>query len=132
MKAFFPVRVQYIFEGTYVIKAESQKEANELAKTQCGLVMGGGIHSSLPEEDIDWEFDTHPDIKIREVKDLNGIEIKIGDTVKVPEPTQKDDYWKNGFLGTVHCFKDDDNLICVEDQDENGWDVEADRVTVTD
>lgn len=63
------------------------------------------------------------------MKDKNGKEITIGSTVIVPEPSLKDDYWDHEFQATVHCFRDG-GLVCVEDQDENGWDVEPERLEV--
>ena len=26
----------------------------------CGLVMGGDIHTDLDDDEVDWDFDTHP------------------------------------------------------------------------
>lgn len=58
--------------------------------------------------------------------------ITIGDQVTVPSPSRKDDYWKHEFQGRVHCFrgrtKAGEQLVCVIDQDDNGWDVEINRL----
>ena len=32
-----------------------------MSKKRCGLVLGGEIHSSLPNDEVDWEFDVHPE-----------------------------------------------------------------------
>jgi len=61
------------------------------------------------------------------MKDKNGKRISIGDMVLIPKPSLKDDNWTYKFEGTVHCIREN-GLICVEDQDENGWDIEANRV----
>lgn len=53
--------MKFVFSGEFYIKANSQEEAEEFAQKHCGLVLGGDIHSSLPNEDVDWDFDVHPD-----------------------------------------------------------------------
>jgi hypothetical protein len=32
--------------------------------------MGGGIHSSLPDNGVDWDFPVHPDKIIASVKEI--------------------------------------------------------------
>ncbi len=59
----FSVKTKFIFEGRFTVKAESRAQAREYVERHCGLVIGGDIHSSLPADDVDWEFDVHP-IKI--------------------------------------------------------------------
>ena len=49
------------FSGEFEIEANSPKQAQEFAEKHCGLVIGGDIHSSLPYEDVDWVFPTHPE-----------------------------------------------------------------------
>ena len=44
------------------------KEFEVLVQKHCGLVIGGDIHSSLPDEDIDWDFSVHPEKQIRSIK----------------------------------------------------------------
>lgn len=61
------------------------------------------------------------------MKDKNGKEILIGNSVIMPDP-KDDDLWSFGnFSATVISFKDE-SLITVTDCDDNWWDVEADRV----
>lgn len=62
-KKIYRVRTQYIFEGVFEILAESKEEARQRVLQSCGLVMGGNIHSTLPDEEINWAFDTHPKVK---------------------------------------------------------------------
>lgn len=64
----YEVRVQFIFEGIFTVNAKSRTEARTDIELDCGLVMGGGIHSNLNDEDIDWDFNIHPDTKIVAVK----------------------------------------------------------------
>jgi hypothetical protein len=65
----FTVRVKYTFDVEFKINATSKTEARELINTQCGLTLGGNIHSTLADEDIDWEAGTHPETKIVSIKD---------------------------------------------------------------
>ncbi|MFC2651418.1 hypothetical protein [Alloprevotella tannerae] len=63
-KNVYRVRTQYIFEGVFELIAESREEARQKVLQNCGLVMGGNIHSTLFDEEINWAFSTHPEIKI--------------------------------------------------------------------
>lgn len=60
----FDVNVNYVFNGTYTVMAEDSEEAKRMVVENCGLVMGGNIHTTLDDEEVDWEFDTHPDTQI--------------------------------------------------------------------
>lgn len=60
-KKFYDVPTRFVFDGTFHIKADSQEQAEEYAQKHCGLVLGGDIHSTLPDEDVNWEFSIHPD-----------------------------------------------------------------------
>jgi len=60
----FRVKVSYTFEGWYEIAAESEERAGEIARKDCGLVMGGSIHTSNPMHVEDWEFGVHPETAI--------------------------------------------------------------------
>lgn len=62
-KRIYRVHTQYIFNGVYELVAENREEAQQKVREACGLVMGGNIHSTLPEEEVDWAFDIHPDVK---------------------------------------------------------------------
>lgn len=65
--ARFNVETRFVFSGVFKVEAENEKEAERLVTEQCGLVLGGNIHSSLPDDMVDWEFDMHPDKKIGSV-----------------------------------------------------------------
>ena len=43
--------------------AESREDARQKVIQDCGMVMGGSIHSTLPDEEINWAFSTHPDVR---------------------------------------------------------------------
>ena len=62
----FRVRTEYIFSGFFDIEAENAAQAREYVEKHCGLVIGGDIHSTLPDDEVNWEFPVHPDTKIGE------------------------------------------------------------------
>ena len=72
-KKVYRVRTQYIFEGVFEVVAESKEDARQKVLQNCGLVMGGSIHSTLPDNEINfssnalnnsWAFDRHPNKRI--------------------------------------------------------------------
>ena len=66
-KRIYRVRTQYIFEGVFEVLADSKENARQKVLQDCGLVMGGSIHSTLPDEEINWVFSTHPEVKVTRV-----------------------------------------------------------------
>lgn len=58
------VKVRYLFEGTYTVVADDRNEARTMVTRDCGLVLGGNIHTTLDDDEVDWEFDVHPDMQI--------------------------------------------------------------------
>lgn len=65
------VKVRYLFEGTYTVAAEDRNEARTMVTRDCGLVLGGNIHTTLDDDDVDWNFDVHPDIQIISYTECN-------------------------------------------------------------
>ena len=66
----FEVKVRYTFNGHYITRAASGKDAARVVTEQCGLTLGGGIHTTLNEVACSgWEFPTHPDMQILFIKD---------------------------------------------------------------
>ena len=72
-KKFYRVRTQYVFEGVFDVVAESKEDARQKVLQDCRLVMGGSIHSTLPDDEINfssnalnnsWAFDRHPNKRI--------------------------------------------------------------------
>ena len=57
----YAVKTRFSFTGTFFVTARNKEEAKELAERHCGLALGRGIHSTLPDEDVDWDFPMHPD-----------------------------------------------------------------------
>ena len=58
------VKVRYLFEGTYIVAADDRNEARTMVTRDCGLVLGGNIHTTLDDDEVDWKFDVHPDMQI--------------------------------------------------------------------
>ena len=62
-KKVYRVRTQYIFEGVFEVVAESREEARKKVIQNCGLVMGGNVHSTLPDMEINWAFSMYPEVR---------------------------------------------------------------------
>ena len=72
-KKVYRVRTQYIFEEVFEVVAESKEDARQKVLQDCGLIMGGSIHSTLPDDEINfssnalnnsWAFNNHPNTRI--------------------------------------------------------------------
>ena len=66
-KKVYRVQTQYIFEGVFDVVAESKEDARQKVLQDCGLVMGGSIHSTLPDDEINWAFERHPNKRISRI-----------------------------------------------------------------
>ena len=51
-KRIYRVQTQYLFEGVFEVLADSKENARRKVLQDCGLVMGGSFHSTLPDEEI--------------------------------------------------------------------------------
>ena len=67
-KRIYRIRTQYIFEGVFEVSAESREDARQKVLQDCGLVMGRNIYSTLPDEEVNWAFDIHPEKRIGEIE----------------------------------------------------------------
>lgn len=68
--AKYDVKVRYAFEGTYTVVAEDRDEAERMVTEDCGLVLGGNIHTTRDDDEItDWKFGCHPDMQILSFKE---------------------------------------------------------------
>ena len=56
----YTIKTKFVFNGEFYITAESKEQAKEYVMKHCGLVLGGDIHTTLPNEICDWDFDVHP------------------------------------------------------------------------
>ena len=75
-KQVYRVRTQYISEGVFEVVVESKEDARLKVLQNCGLVMGGSIHSTLPDDELNfssnalnnsWAFDRHPNKRISRI-----------------------------------------------------------------
>ena len=65
----YNVQVRYIFEGTYTVATEDREEAERMVSEDCGLVLGGNIHTTRDDDEVtDWNFDCHPDLQVLSVR----------------------------------------------------------------
>ena len=53
-KKVYRVRTQYIFDGVFDVVAENKEDARQKVLQNCGLVIGGSIHSTLPDHEINF------------------------------------------------------------------------------
>ncbi len=60
----YRIKVSYTFEGWFEINAVDEQQAHGIAERDCGLTIGGNIHTSNESQVVDWEFGVHPDKKI--------------------------------------------------------------------
>ena len=63
-KKVYRVRTQYIFDGVFDVVAENKEDARQKVIQNCGMVMGGNIHSTLSDNEINWAFSTHPEVRM--------------------------------------------------------------------
>ena len=66
-KKVYRIRMRYIFEGVFEVVAESKEDARQKVLQNCGLVMGGSIHSTLPDDEINWSFGRHPNKRVSRI-----------------------------------------------------------------
>ena len=66
-KKVYRVRTQYIFDGVFDVVAENKEDARQMVIQDCGMVMGGNVHSTLSDNEINWAFDRHPNKRISRI-----------------------------------------------------------------
>ena len=75
-KKIYRVKTQYIFKGIFEVLAENKEDAQQKVLQDFGLVMGGSIPSTLPDEEINfssnalnnsWAFSTHSEVKTKRI-----------------------------------------------------------------
>jgi hypothetical protein len=57
----YVVEVDFVFSGKFFVDAIDKDDALRKIENHCGLVLGGNIHSTLPDDEIEWDFPVHPD-----------------------------------------------------------------------
>ena len=50
-------KIEYLFEGTYTVAADDRNEAHTMVTRDCGLVLGGDIHTTLDDDEVNWDSD---------------------------------------------------------------------------
>jgi hypothetical protein len=68
-KLKFKVLTKFVFEGVFNVEAETMADAYLKVEKHCGMTTDRGIHSSLPDDQIDWDFPVHPTKEIVDVND---------------------------------------------------------------
>ena len=68
-RKIYRARTQYVFEGVFEVTVTDREEAERKILEDCGMVMGRGIHSTLPDEQINWAFDIHSETQIIGIKE---------------------------------------------------------------
>ncbi len=59
----YKVPVVFEFAGEFSIEAASLATARQCVQHHCGLTIGT-VHSTLPADQVDWNFSCHPTKKI--------------------------------------------------------------------
>ena len=62
-KKVYRIRTQYVFEGVFDVVAESREEARQKVIQDYGMMMGGTIHSTLPDDEVNWFFSMHSEVR---------------------------------------------------------------------
>jgi hypothetical protein len=69
-KKKFRVLTEFVFTGDFIIKARSRQEAYNLVKKYAGMTMSNGVEfdptteAYKKEGSVDWEFDSHAEMRI--------------------------------------------------------------------
>jgi hypothetical protein len=64
----YDVQTMFVFSGVFTIEAETKEQARGYVEEHCGMVNIGGIHSTLPCDDVDWDYPVHPDKVIGRIR----------------------------------------------------------------
>ena len=67
MSKEYTIRTRLVFDGEFTVVADNESQAREFIEKHTGLVIGGEIHSTLPDEEVDWSFPCHADKEILDV-----------------------------------------------------------------
>ncbi|MFZ2633441.1 MAG: hypothetical protein WA081_00370 [Desulfosalsimonadaceae bacterium] len=71
----YEIAARYCFDGIFFVSADSLTDAKQKVSESCGLVLGGGIHTTLQVEEIDWKFPVHPEMSILHARIFNQTEV---------------------------------------------------------
>lgn len=115
--AKYDVRVRYSFEGTYTVVAEDQEEAIQMVSEECGLVLGGDIHTILDDEEVDWNFGVHPDIRVLSVTQRDGKETSASIDFSGRIEELRDD-----IIEAIRQLLQTHNMTEIRFQEDDGYD----------
>lgn len=104
MRRKFKLKVSYTFNGYFILRAASGKEAARLVLEQCGNVLND-IQTTLGEDaEIDWNFGKHPALTVREVSALReSIDGETLPKVRIFHPGQRV-FWRDPAGKTSGCY----------------------------
>lgn len=60
--------VTFSFRGKIFIEADSVEDAKEMLNLHVGCTTDRFIHSTLNDEDVDWDFSVHADKRIHKIR----------------------------------------------------------------
>lgn len=60
----FEIECSFIFRGKFFIKADNLEEAYRKVEEDCAMTMSSGIHTTLDDDEVNWDFPSHPDKNI--------------------------------------------------------------------
>lgn len=66
----YRVKVEYAFQGEFVVTARNREEASEKVLRDCGMSFGG-VHTVLDDSEVDWDFDMTPEVRIQKVETIH-------------------------------------------------------------
>jgi len=66
------IKTQFIFEGKFYIKTKNRRLAKEYVERHCGLTMNNSVHSTLPDDIVDWDFPVNPNKLIGKITRMKG------------------------------------------------------------
>jgi hypothetical protein len=64
----FKANVTFTFKGDVQVCAEDKEQAQRLLEAEFAMVNNGGVHTTIDDEEIDWDFPVHPDKKITNLR----------------------------------------------------------------
>lgn len=63
----YVVNTRFVFDGKFLIKADTKAEAADAVNKHCGMVIGN-VQSTLNDEDVSWDFPVHPAKYVHEIQ----------------------------------------------------------------
>jgi hypothetical protein len=67
----YEVKTKFVFSGHFTVETDNMDQAKEFVHKHCGMTITSGIHSTLPPDEVDWDFSIHPEKitgRIRRIK----------------------------------------------------------------